>query len=69
MLVDSHCHLNFPELSANIEAVRSAMKENGVGYALCISVTLKDFPQVLALADKYSNFFASLTELVGQITR
>jgi TatD DNase family protein len=60
MLVDSHCHLNFPELAANIDAVRSAMTENGVGHALCISVTLKDFPQVLALADKYSNFFASV---------
>jgi TatD DNase family protein len=60
MLVDSHCHLNFPELAANIDAIRSAMTENGVGHALCISVTLKDFPQVLALADKYPNFFASV---------
>jgi TatD DNase family protein len=60
MLVDSHCHLNFPELAANIGAVRSAMTENGVGHALCISVTLKDFSQVLALADEYPNFFASV---------
>ena len=60
MLVDSHCHLNFPELAANIDGVRRAMTENGVGHALCISVTLKDFPQVLALADKYPNFFASV---------
>ena len=60
MLVDSHCHLNFPELAANIDEVRNAMALNGVGHALCISVTLKDFPQVLALADKYPNFFASV---------
>ncbi len=60
MLVDSHCHLNFPELATNIEDIRLAMTENGVGHALCISVTLKDFPQVLALADKYPNFFASV---------
>jgi TatD DNase family protein len=60
MLVDSHCHLNFPELSANIDEVRVAMSENGVGHALCISVTLQDFPQVLALAEKYPNFFASV---------
>lgn len=60
MLVDSHCHLNFPELAANIEAVRDAMTNNGVGHALCISVTLKDFPQVLALAERYPNFFASV---------
>lgn len=60
MLVDSHCHLNFPELAANIENVRDVMADNGVGHALCISVTLKDFPQVLALAEKYPNFFASV---------
>ena len=60
MLVDSHCHLNVPELATNIEDIRLAMTENGVGHALCISVTLKDFPQVLALADKYPNFFASV---------
>ena len=60
MLVDSHCHLNFPELAANIDAVRESMTENGVGHALCISVTLKDFPQVLALAERYPNFFASV---------
>jgi len=60
MLVDSHCHLNFPELTANIDEVRNAMALNGVGHALCISVTLKDFPQVLVLADKYPNFFASV---------
>ncbi len=60
MLVDSHCHLNFPELQSNIEEIRASMADNKVGHALCISVTLKDFPQVLALAEKYSNFYASV---------
>ncbi len=60
MLVDSHCHLNFPELSNNLPAVRQAMLENGVGHALCISVTLPEFPQVLALAEAYTNFYASV---------
>lgn len=60
MLVDSHCHLNFPELAANLPAIRQSMLDNGVGYALCISVTLADFPQVLALAQEYDNFYASV---------
>jgi TatD DNase family protein len=60
MLVDSHCHLNFPELQSNIEEIRASMADNKVGHALCISVTLKDFPQVLALAETYSNFYASV---------
>jgi TatD DNase family protein len=60
MLVDSHCHLNFPELASNIDAVRAAMLENQVGHALLISVTLEKFPEVLTLAEQYSNFFATV---------
>lgn len=60
MLVDSHCHLNFPELADNMPAIRQAMVEHDVGHALCISVNLRDFPQVLALAEAYENFYASV---------
>lgn len=60
MLVDSHCHLNFPELLDNLPAIKQAMHENEVGHALCISVTLPDFPQVLALAETNDNFYASV---------
>lgn len=60
MLVDSHCHLNFPELSENLHLIKNAMQENKVGYALCISVTLPDFPQVLALAEENENFYATV---------
>ena len=60
MLVDSHCHLNFPELIENIDAIRQNMADNQVSHALCISVTLPDFPQVLALAETYDNFYASV---------
>ena len=60
MLVDSHCHLNFPELSDNIEAVRALMVESQVGHALCVSVTLDKVHEVLALAETYDNFYASV---------
>lgn len=60
MLVDSHCHLNFPEFLENLPAIKQAMQSNEVGYALCISVTLPDFPQVLALAESNDNFYASV---------
>jgi TatD DNase family protein len=36
------------------------MQDNQVGHALCISVTLPDFPQVLALAEEKENFYASV---------
>lgn len=60
MLVDSHCHLNFPELSANLATVLATMEHSGVGCALCVSVNLEDFPQVLALAESHSNLYASV---------
>ena len=60
MLVDSHCHLNFPELLKDLPAIKLAMQDHQVGHALCISVTLDDFPQVLALAETNANFFASV---------
>lgn len=60
MLVDSHCHLNFPELVSNMDAVRQSMADNQVSHALCVSVTLKEFPQVLAVAEAHSNFYASV---------
>ena len=60
MLVDSHCHLNFPEFTENIHAVRQLMYDSQVGHALCVSVTLDKFPEVLSLAEQYDNFYASV---------
>ncbi len=60
MLVDSHCHLNFPELSENLQSIRQLMLDEKVGHALCVSVTLDKFPEVLALAEQHENFYASV---------
>ncbi|MBC7756336.1 MAG: TatD family hydrolase [Bdellovibrio sp.] len=60
MLVDSHCHLNFPELIDNIQSLRLNMQEAQVGHALCVSVTLDKFPEVLGLAERFDNFYASV---------
>ena len=50
MLVDSHCHLDFPELQADLPGVLSRMRDNGVTHALTISTTLETFPAVRAVA-------------------
>ena len=60
MLVDSHCHLDFPKLSAHIGQVLESMHENGVGCAVCIGVTLEDLPRVLALAEAWPTILASV---------
>jgi len=58
--VDSHCHINFPELAANMGDVLAHMRENEVISALCVSVNLTDFPQVLALAEQHAHVYASV---------
>jgi TatD DNase family protein len=60
MYVDSHCHLDFPELSARLDDVLARMRENRVDRALCVSVTLDDFPRVLALAEAHDHLYASV---------
>ena len=60
MYVDSHCHINFPELAGQLPSVLKAMAENRVTHALCIGVNLPELPGVLALAAEHSNIFASV---------
>lgn len=60
MYVDSHCHINFPELAARMPEIMQKMADNGVTHALCVSVDLPDFPQVLALAKQYPHIYASV---------
>lgn len=60
MLVDSHCHLNFPELVQNMDQVLAHMRQQEVGHALCVSVTLDTFPEVLAVAEQHPNIYASV---------
>jgi len=60
MLVDSHCHLDFPDLIENEADVLERMIENGVTHALCVSVKLETLPAVIGLAERHANLFASV---------
>ncbi len=60
MFIDSHCHIDFPELAANIDGVLEKMRENQVDQCLCISVNLEDFPRVLKLAETHNNVYATV---------
>lgn len=60
MLVDSHCHLDFPDLANRMPDVLLRMQENQVDLAVCIGVNLEDFPQVLALAEEYPQLYATV---------
>lgn len=60
MFTDSHCHLNFPELAAQLPAIRKAMAQAQVERALCICTTLEEFSDVHALALAHDNFWCSV---------
>ena len=60
MFVDSHCHLDFPDLALNIDRVLATMRSNDVAYGLCIGVNLRDFPKVLAVAEAHDNLYATV---------
>ncbi|HEY1392864.1 MAG TPA: TatD family hydrolase, partial [Methylibium sp.] len=60
MFVDSHCHLTFPELKAELPAIRAEMAQASVDRALCICTTLEEFDEVHALATHYDNFWATV---------
>lgn len=60
MLVDSHCHINFPDLAARLPEVLANMRRNGVSHALVISVSRPKYPEVLALAEAHDNLFATV---------
>ncbi|MDZ4255479.1 MAG: TatD family hydrolase [Sulfuritalea sp.] len=60
MLVDSHCHLDFPEFQGREDELVTAMQANGVGWALVAGVTLERFPAVLALVERFPRLFAAV---------
>ncbi|HEY2629594.1 MAG TPA: TatD family hydrolase, partial [Usitatibacter sp.] len=59
MLIDSHCHLDFPELRADLAGILSRMGDNGVSHALTISTTLATFPAVREVARSQANLWCT----------
>lgn len=58
--IDSHCHLDFPELAENISEILANMETNGVTHALCVSVDLQRLPRLLQLVEDHPNLYASI---------
>jgi TatD DNase family protein len=60
MLVDSHCHLDFPDFATERAAVIERANSVGVGLMVTISTRVRKFPQVLAIAEEFDNVFCSV---------
>jgi len=60
MLVDSHCHLDFPDFASELDDVVARARQADVGRIVTISTRVKKHAQVLAIADKFPDVFCSV---------
>jgi TatD DNase family protein len=60
MLIDTHCHLDFPDFDAERDAIIARARAAGVGQMITISTRVKKFDTILAIAETYANVFCSV---------
>src|SRR5215470_17077933 len=60
MLVDSHCHLDFPEFAEELDAVVARAKAAGVGRIVTISTRVKRHSDIVAIAERFADVFCSV---------
>lgn len=60
MLVDHHCHLDFPEFAADLDGVVARAKQAGVATLVTISTRIRKFDQIKAVAERFPDVFCSV---------
>jgi TatD DNase family protein len=60
MLVDSHCHLDFPDFAAERDAIVERAREQGIGRLVTISTKVHKFTEIRAIAESYDDVFCSV---------
>jgi TatD DNase family protein len=60
MLVDSHCHLDFPDFASELDAVVARAEAAGIGRIVTISTRVRRHADVLALAERFPNVYCSV---------
>jgi TatD DNase family protein len=60
MLVDSHCHLDFPDFAQERAAIVQRAAEAGVGVMITISTRVRKLSQIIEITNEYSNVFCSV---------
>jgi TatD DNase family protein len=60
MLVDSHCHLDFPELAADLDGIMARAAAAGVGTMVTIGTKLSEIDKVLAIAERFDHVWCSV---------
>jgi TatD DNase family protein len=60
MLVDSHCHLDFPDFAADLEAIVARAAAAGIGRIVTISTRVRRLGQLLEIAERFPNVYCSV---------
>lgn len=60
MLVDSHCHLDFPEFAPELDAVVARARDAGVGVCVSIGTRMDGFPRVREIAERFADVWCSV---------
>src|ERR1700761_6671831 len=60
MLVDSHCHLDFPDFAPDLEAIVARAADAGIGRMVTISTRVKRLGELIAIAERFPNVYCSV---------
>lgn len=60
LLIDSHCHLDFPDFAEERDAIIARARQAGIGLMLTISTRLDQFDRVLAVAEAYPDVYCTV---------
>jgi TatD DNase family protein len=60
MIVDSHCHLDFPDFASELDAVIARARAADIGRIVTISTRVRRHEQLLAIADRYAEVYCSV---------
>src|SRR6201981_3692615 len=59
-LVDSHCHLDFPDFASELDAVVARARSAGVARMVTISTRVRRFAGVLSIAERFPEVYCSV---------
>ncbi|MGZ3352888.1 MAG: TatD family hydrolase, partial [Xanthobacteraceae bacterium] len=60
MLIDSHCHLDFPDFAGELDALSSGARTAGIARMVTISTRVKRHAEVLAIAERFPDVYCSV---------
>jgi TatD DNase family protein len=60
MLIDSHCHLDFPDFASELDVVVARARTAGIGRIVTISTRVRKLAGLLAIAERFPDVFCSV---------